>query len=112
MCAGKTLMLVLQGLRWLREGLDVDIISTELVTYAVALMIERQLKITIKNDPKSEDAPKPGKVRLHRFVFTNSFINQLQDKVVEQAAAEVANGARHGKLCLLMDESGFGYRYA
>ena len=62
---GKTILLVLQGLRWARQGRNVDVVSIEPDTLAASLMVQHQLQVTLSAD--STTSPTPGTVRLHQY---------------------------------------------
>ena len=87
-------MLVLQGLRQLRQGRDVDIVSTRPESLAANVMIQHQLEMTLLADPSA--FPAPGTVRLHRYNFR-------QESDVDKAVRDLS--VRGGRLCVLMDEA-------
>jgi hypothetical protein len=58
---GKTVLLVLQALKWLKQELDVHVVSTRHQTMAASFQIENQLQETIK-DEKAYPKPDSGKV--------------------------------------------------
>ena len=91
---GKTIMLVLQGLRQLRHGCDVDIVSTRPESLAANVMIQHQLQMTLLADPSA--SPAPGTVRFHQYDF-----NKKSD--VDKAVRDLS--VRGGPLCVLMDEA-------
>ena len=100
---GKTLLLVLVGLRWLLQGHDVHIVSAHLATLAVSLMIQHQLQNTLKaQTPPTVTA---GAVFTHQF----DFINSEQD--VTTAVTELTSAAQGGHLHVLVDEANFGHRF-
>ena len=86
-------MLVLQGLRQLRQGRDVDIVSIHPDSLAANVMIQHQLQMTLLADPSA--SPAPGTVRLHKYYF-----NWESD--VDKAVRDLS--VRGGPLCVLMDE--------
>ena len=91
---GKTIMLVLQGLRQLRQGRDVDIVSTHPDSLAANVLIQHQLEMTLLADPSA--SPAPGTVRLHQYNFR-------QESDVDKAVRDLS--VRDGPLCVLMDEA-------
>ena len=60
-------MLVLQGLKWARQGHDVDVVSLDPDSLAANVMIHHQLQVTLSADPTT--SPTPGAVRLHQYNF-------------------------------------------
>ena len=60
-------MLVLQGLKWARQGHDVDVVSLGPGSLAANVMIQHQLQMTLSADPTT--SPTPGTVRLHQYNF-------------------------------------------
>ena len=87
-------MLALQGLRQLRQGRDVDIVSTRPESLAANVMIQHQLQMTLLADPSA--SPAPGTVRLHRYDFR-------QESDMDKAVRDLS--VRGGPLCVLMDEA-------
>ena len=92
-------MLVLQGLKWARQGHDVDVVSLDPHSLAASVMIHHQLQVTLSADPTT--SPTPGTVRLHKYN-----INSGSD--VDRVVSDLLSGVRHGTLCVLMDETGKG----
>ena len=88
-------MLVLQGLRQLRQGRDVDIVSTHPDSLAANVMIQHQLEMTLPADPSA--SPAPGTVRLHTYDFR-------QESDMDRCVRELTAGQRD-TLCVLMDEA-------
>ena len=97
--AGKTIMLVLQGLGWLRQGHDVDVVVTHPSRLAANVMIQHQMQMTLRADPTT--SPTPGTVRLHQY-------NIPGVPYVDRVISDLLSGVRHGTLCVLMDETGEG----
>ena len=60
-------MLVLMGLRRLRQGRDVDVVSIRPDTLAVSLLIQHQLQMTLSADPSTSATP--GTLRLRQYDF-------------------------------------------
>ena len=92
-------MLVLQGLKWARQGHDVDVVSLHPDSRAANVMIQHQLQKTLSADPTA--SPTPGTVRLHQYN-----INSGSD--VFRVVSDLLSGVRHGPLCVLMDEASKG----
>ena len=92
-------MLVLQGLKWARQGHDVDVVSLGPDSLAANVMIQHQLQMTLRADPTT--SPKQGTVRLHQ----NNIPGWLN---VDRVVSDLLSGVRHGPLCVLMDEAGEG----
>ena len=92
-------MLVLQGLKWARQGHDVHVVSLHPHSLAANVMIQHQLQKTLSADPTT--SPTPGTVRLHKYN-----INSGSD--LDRVVSDLLSGVRHGTLCVLMDETGEG----
>ena len=90
-------MLVLMGLRRLRQGRDVDVVSARPDTLAASLMIQHQLQMTLRADPAA--IPTPGTVRLHQYDFRR----QLSD--VDRAVRDLLSVVKDDTLCVLIDEA-------
>ena len=101
---GKTILLVLQGLRWARQGRDVDVVSIEPDTLAASLMVQHQLQVTLSAD--STTSPTPGTVRLHQYDF------RRQKSDVYRAVKDLLSVVQGDTLCVLVDEASDvgGYR--
>ncbi|KAK7094229.1 hypothetical protein V1264_007878 [Littorina saxatilis] len=97
---GKTVMLVLQGLRWLLQGHTVHVVSTAYTARAVNTMIKEQIQMTKEKHPKSD--PGHGAIIYHQYDFWNS------DEDVEQALTELCEAEENGQLYVIMDEAYFG----
>ena len=87
-------MLALQGLRQLRQGRDVDIVSTRPESLAANVMIQHQLQMTLLADPSA--SPAPGTVWLHQYNFR-------RESDVDKAVRDLS--VRGGPLCVLVDEA-------
>ena len=94
---GKTILLVLQGLRLLRQGRDVDVVSIGPLTLAASLMIQHQLQMTLSADPAT--SPTPGTVRFHQYDF------RRQQSDVNRAARDLLSVVKDDTLCVLIDEA-------
>ena len=88
-------MLVLQGLKWARQGHDVDVVSLHPDSLAANVMIHHQLQVTLSADPTTP--PTPGTVRLRQYNFA-------VESDVDRVVSDLLSGVRHGPLCVLMDE--------
>ena len=93
---GKTILLALQGLRLLRQGRDVDVVSIGPETLAASLMIQHQLQMTLSADPAT--SPTPGTVRFHQYDFR-------QQSDVDRAVSDLLLVVKDDKLCVLIDEA-------
>ena len=89
-------MLVLQGLKWARQGHDVDVVSLGPGSLAANVMIQHQLQMTLSADPTT--SPTPGTVRLHQY-------NLHHELDVDIVVSNLLSVVRHGTLCVLMDET-------
>ena len=92
---GKTILLVLQGLRWARQGRDVDVVSIEPDTLAASLMVQHQLQVTLSAD--STTSPTLGTVRLHQY----DFLRNKSD--VDRAVKDLLSVVQGDTLCVLVD---------
>ncbi|KAK7106665.1 hypothetical protein V1264_017893 [Littorina saxatilis] len=99
---GKTVVLVLQGLRWLRDGNDVHVISTLYDTRAVSTSITQQLGMSLSAGPTPSLTP--GSVSYHRYNFWN------READVEQAVTDLLECVKNGHLHVLIDEASFDSR--
>ena len=93
---GKTILLVLQGLRWARLGRHVDVVSIDHDTLAASLMIQHQLQVTLSAD--STTSPTPGTVRLRQYDFR-------QQSDVDRAVRDLLSVVQDYMLCVLIDEA-------
>lgn len=101
---GKTVVLVLMGLQWLREGHDVHVVSTWRESRAVSYLIEKQLNHTLAAGGRTEGEGE-GKVYRHDY--------DLVDKDTPVCAAtELATHATNGSLYVIADEAGPDLRSA
>ena len=110
---GKTLMLVLIGIRWLRQDRDVHVVSTFPGSLAASRVIRHQLKMTVAvssssseyTPPQSSSAAVPaGTVRFHAYDLYDS------EADVDRALADLLEAVRGGRLCVLVDEAKFTNR--
>ncbi|KAK7106609.1 hypothetical protein V1264_017842 [Littorina saxatilis] len=99
---GKTVMLVLQGLRWLRQGHDVHVLSTVYNTRAVNTSITQQLEMSLSAGPTPSLTP--GSVSFHRYNFWD------READVEQAVTDLLACVKNGHLHVLIDEASFDSR--
>ncbi|XP_070203700.1 uncharacterized protein [Littorina saxatilis] len=96
---GKTVVLVLQGVRWLREGHDVHVLSTWYETRAVSTSITQQLGMSLSAGPKPSLTP--GSVTYHTYDFYN------REEDVEKAVTDLVACVKNGHLYVLLDEAYF-----
>ena len=94
---GKTILLVLQGLRWARQGRDVNVVSIHPDTLAASLMVQHQLQVTLSAD--STTSPTPGTVRLHQYDF------RRHQSDVDRAVKDLLSVVQGDTLCVLVDEA-------
>ena len=94
---GKTILLVLQGLRWARQGRDVDVVSIDPNTLAASLMIQHQLQVTLSAD--STTSLTPGTVRLRQYDFLR------HESDVDRAVKDLLSVVQGDTLCVLVDEA-------
>ena len=116
---GKTVMLILMGLKWLLEGQDVHVISTRPASLAASQVMYYQLSMTAKAYRSSEPRPKriaasshagsgaaaggAAAVHLHRFDF-------YKEGDVDEAIRDLSAAAKDGQLHVLMEEAVFSDR--
>ncbi|XP_070207914.1 uncharacterized protein [Littorina saxatilis] len=96
---GKTVALVLQGLRWLLQGHDVQVVSTLYTSRAASRMIAGQLGMALSADPTPP--PTPGSIALHHYDFHN------READVQQAVTDLVARVKDGQLHVLLDEALF-----
>ncbi|XP_070208368.1 uncharacterized protein [Littorina saxatilis] len=97
---GKTVVLVLQAVRWILQGRDVHVVSTRCASWAVSILIQRQITSTATK-AATRQQQKSGKAILHEYD-----INNPED--VTRAVKELSEAAgRDGKLCVILDEAVF-----
>lgn len=107
---GKSIVLVLKGLEWLRLGCTVHVVSTWDISRISCYLLHHQLKKTMEEswEEYSESTEnkkfKTERVCYHEFNFRNG-----QD--VKRAIEELVNEAQEGKLYVLADEVGPDARY-
>ncbi|XP_070202899.1 uncharacterized protein [Littorina saxatilis] len=99
---GKTVVLVLQGVRWLRQGHDVHVLSTLYNTWAVSTSITQQLERSLSAGPTPSLTP--GSVSYHWYDFYN------REEDVEQAVTDLLACVKNGHLHVLLDEAFFDSR--
>ena len=92
MCAGKTVVLFLQGLRWLHGGHDVHVISWRHYARAASAMLAQQLDQALA----AGLAPRAGRVIQHRLASQQDARNLV-----------TSLGGQRG-LHVIIDEAGFG----
>ena len=116
---GKTVMLILMGLKWLLEGQDVHVISTRPASLAASQVMYYQLSMTAKAYRSSEPRPQrtaassaagagaggagAAAVHLHRFDF-------YKEGDVDEAIRNLTAAAKEGQLHVLMEEAVFSDR--
>lgn len=98
---GKTVVLVLQGARWLLQGHDVQVVSTRYSTRAVNRMITEQLDLSLRLDPTL--SPRTGVVSYCQYNIYSDCI----DNVVNDLLGHVKDGS----LYILLDEVDFVIRF-
>ncbi|XP_070201271.1 uncharacterized protein [Littorina saxatilis] len=96
---GKTVVLVLQGLRWLRQGHDVHVLSTRYNTRAVSTSIKQQLEMSLSAGPTPSLTP--GSVSYHLYDIWAT------EGDVEQAVTDLLACVENGHLHVLIDEARF-----
>ncbi|XP_070199033.1 uncharacterized protein [Littorina saxatilis] len=99
---GKTVVLVLQGVRWLRQGHDVHVISTLYNTRAVSTSIKQQLQMSLSAGPTPSLTP--GSVSYHLYDIFN------REGDVDQAVTDLVASVKNGQLHVLIDEVSFDSR--
>ena len=100
---GKTVVLVMVGLQWLRQGHDVHVVCTSLAAIAVSRLIYHQLTMTLREDPTTP--PTAGTVHFHLFDLHSG------DSEVARAVTTLVAASRGQQLHILMDEAVFSPGY-
>ncbi|XP_070202836.1 uncharacterized protein [Littorina saxatilis] len=96
---GKTVVLVLQGVRWLRQGHDVHVLSTRHTTRSVSTSITQQLGMSLRAGPTPSMTP--GSVSFHQYDFFN------REEDVDKAVTDLVACIKIGHLHVLVDEAVF-----
>nr|KAG5692147.1 hypothetical protein BaRGS_020695 [Batillaria attramentaria] len=100
---GKSVVLVIMALVWLRDGHDVHVLSLRPGSLAMALLMCHQLRMTLKSDRGS--FVKAGRVRFHYF----DLVNQLED--VEKVLETLVSASQESEeLHVIMDEAEFAFQ--
>lgn len=69
---GKSVMLVLMALTWLRQGHDVHLVSVKTESLAATRMINHVIQVSMRDDPTTVTTPSAvGRVHLHEYDFYN-----------------------------------------
>ena len=95
---GKTIVLIVQGLTWLRLKHDVHVVSTWSQSRAATIAIEHQLKETTKTTTASS--------RVHRHQF--DFVKDGEVETVVRCLKSLSEGRQ---LCVIADEAIHDYRF-
>ena len=98
---GKTICLVLMGLRWLKDRNDVHVICTRTRTLAVSHLIRHQLQTSLSADPTASSAQ--AKVIFHIYDIYFSDKEAEVDRAIRELKAASCGQALH----VLMDELNF-----
>lgn len=116
---GKTTVLVMQGLQWLKKGYDVHVVSTWTSSRAVSYVIECQLLETrdyrnkSESMPKGQDTksvmditpPKTSHVYRHHYNFeSEEGVDKALFDLVKASESAASNDL--APLCILADEAG------
>lgn len=86
---GKTVLLQLKGMQWLKAGHDVHIVSTSKYSRAASYMLEHHLVQS-----------KSRTLCVHRHGF--DFTNNAED--IGTAISQLERASRDGQLCIIADE--------
>ena len=103
--SGKTDVLVRKASAWLREGLDVDILSINSESRAISILMESQLQQVLRSVEKPEE--REPKLRLHAVGSNLESWRKNGHYVHEDTDAAVsclAELAHDGKLHIIADE--------
>ncbi|XP_070206328.1 uncharacterized protein [Littorina saxatilis] len=95
---GKTVVMELQGLRWLLEGRNVHLVSTSRTSRAINIHIEHQLNMMVSDH--GSQTRTPGSVHRHEYDF-------YQETDYPTAVGELLACVKNGTLHILMDEANF-----
>ncbi|KAK7092698.1 uncharacterized protein [Littorina saxatilis] len=96
---GKTVLLVLQGIRWLLQGHDVQVVSTDYDSRAISGMIAEQLRLSLSADPTSSQTS--GTVSFLQYDFDN------REEDADQAITDLQKRVKNASLYVLLDEAFF-----
>ena len=102
---GKTVVLVLKASGWLREGLDVDILSINSESRAISILMESQLQQVLR----SVEGPEERKPKLRFHVIGSNLECWFRDcycvhENTDAAVSCLANLAHDGKLHIIADQ--------
>ncbi|XP_070206743.1 uncharacterized protein [Littorina saxatilis] len=95
---GKTVVLILMGLKWLLDGHNVHVISTRPASLASSQVMYYQLNMTQQSYTETNE--KKAVVHLHRFNF-------YEKSEVDRAIGDLTAASLGGKLHVLMEEAVF-----
>jgi hypothetical protein len=93
--SGKTILLALQGLRWLAQGHDVHVVSTWLGALAASVQLEHQLQLT----QAADSSRYRGTVFFHHYDFYSNSAD------VDRAVRELTSAVRGKDMYILIDEA-------
>lgn len=99
---GKTLILVLMAIEWVKQGNDVNIVSVNVLSRAASVMIQHMILTTCSFLSREAAA---CKVRIHEY----DFINKEDD--MDQAVNKLAGVQENKKLYIVCDEFRGAVRY-
>ena len=97
-------MLVLQGVRWLREQYDVIILSIELTTRYASFLMEHQMRETVKSDSQPV-----GQVDVYCMDLIRETAAGKGEAEVERVVKDLVDKAGQQRdqgrpLCVIVDE--------
>ena len=98
---GKTVMLVLMGMRWLREGCDVHVVSTRPDCLAASRVIQHQLELTACITQGDSSVPS---------VHFHSYDMYKCEADLDRAISDLKTVSQCRQLRVLMDEAKFTNR--
>jgi hypothetical protein len=110
-CAGKTLMLVLQGLRWLQEGHPVLVLNTFGRPWPHAEHTAHQLRTTLEKQKKGASNQEgtsslEGLASPQVYIYQCNFVSGGEEEVTRAVDELTEFAKQHGyKLFILADEA-------
>lgn len=84
---GKTVVMVLMGLQWLRQGHDVFVLGVDEYSRAASHLIYRQLRATLRADPSVTSALGTPRLLLYDFLKNETDVVHALQTLTEAMAS-------------------------
>lgn len=84
---GKTVVMVLMGLQWLRQGHDVFVLGVDEYSRAASHLIYRQLRATLRADPSVTSALGTPRLLLYDFLKNETDVDHALQTLTEAKAS-------------------------